>query len=427
MRQTIPFALLVVLAAGAAPARPFNDVKDGSWTNRATWDEKVKYYPAQGGDVATLDSHSVYLDGNVAPHVRVVLAGGTLLKGGPGHCGFSIKGPIVVTRPSVVGNPQRYNRGRRPLNLTGRISGPHRLTKTGRGIVVLSYGNTSFTGGWDVKDGILNAAGDGGLGRGAVTVHPGAALWVRKSNVVQSAGRAPKQIIIKDATLCINGGYGHASVAGWKIILDGGTLLMQPSGSNGRSVHVRSGEVQVKRDATLRGHYAQASDSTFAAALTGAGALTLYGFTGPGRLKLSGDGSKFSGPVCIAGGRITVTRPAGLGSGDITVKAGATLELTASGITHHNARLHLAAGRTGENGVVELGPRTVNTVGAVRLVGADGLGVWLRAGEYTAADLPGHLVGPGALRVLTESQPVPEPIGLGWGLLLALLVRRRRR
>ena len=167
-------------------------------------------------------------------------------------------------------------------------------------------------------------------------------------------------------------------------------------------------------------------------------------------LTLSGDNSGFSGEIVVISGVLKVTDIASLGSGDVLVKSGATLELSVEDITDFSA-VTLAAGATlkllenqvdstlagltrqeATDGTVSLTAQQETVV----ILGADGkLSINGVTEEPTllSVDEKVPLSGIRMLRTADVSQnalSVPEPsaFGLLAGLgAIALVVSRRRR
>ena len=224
-------------------------------------------------------------------------------------------------------------------------------------------------------------------------------------------------------------------------VLSGGELVFDGTGTNVANNVALTADTKIhanhRKDGEISGKISGNSDVT----LTKAGA---------GILTLSGDNSGFSGDIVVFSGILKVTDIAALGSGDVLVKSGATLELSVEDVSDFSA-VTLAAGATlkllGEQVDATLAglTRQENADGIVSLtaqqetvviLGTDGklsINGETEAPTSLSVDAKVPLAGLRMLRSAGVSQSalsVPEPsaFGLLAGLgAIALAVSRRRR
>lgn len=175
--------------------------------------------------------------------------------------------------------------------INASLSGASTLVKTDFGTLVLS-GNNTYSGGTDIRGGVLAVSSDANLGAsaGAVTLNGGALASTasfasgRTVNLVQTG-----EIIVADNTeLTLSG-----SVAGGGELLKSGTGTLILTGTNSYAdTRVESGTLIGSTD-SISGSllnsalviFDQASDATYAGQITGRGNITKRG---SGALTLSG-------------------------------------------------------------------------------------------------------------------------------------------
>ena len=84
----------------------------------------------------------------------------------------TIATPVALNVPLVVNQ-----RATGDLTFSKPVSGSFQITKTGEGAMVLAAGNTAFSGGFNVAQGLLRTASGGALGSGDVTLSGGSLGW----------------------------------------------------------------------------------------------------------------------------------------------------------------------------------------------------------------------------------------------------------
>jgi autotransporter-associated beta strand protein len=240
----------------------------------------------------------------------------------------------------------------------GIISGTGSLTKQGAGVLTLQGPNT-YTG--------------------ATTLSAGT-LQVDYAEVPGTSGPL---------------GASAAANAG-SIVLSGGTLQYSSANKNDYSGRFSASSSAYNIDVN-------GQTVTFATSFTSSGApLTLSDSKGGGKLTLSA-ANTYSGGTTVSAGTLDASVNGALGSGNVTVASGATLELDASGAINSAAELILNPGAPH----VFLNYSGTNTIHAISLDGGATDGV---AGVYGAnggANNPGGVfTGTGFLNVTTGSSAI---------------------
>lgn len=235
------------------------------------------------------------------------------------------------------------------------IGGGYSLTKTGTGTLTLSGANT-FTGGMTINAGKVAVAAAGGLGTNGVTINADGTLEftiasgaLNCTRVLSGAGALAKTaagvVALQAAnpfsgTISISSGdfvFDNINAAQGKpaIVLSGSGRLLLASAFAGNTCTISSltgaagntvYTAYAATTGTRRLAVEQAGDTTYAGLLTDASGSRFLALTkaGVGSLTLSG-ASTYTGGTIINGGTIVVGHLTALGTGGVTVNAGATL------------------------------------------------------------------------------------------------------
>ena len=237
--------------------------------------------------------------------------GGTILSGGVLQLGNS------GTTGWIVGNVAMSNNAMLAFNRTddvtfgGNISGDGRLMLMGPGKVTLTGANT-FTGGTVIGGGTVEASSDAAFGA------PGATLTVTGGATVLALASftsdRPIELLGVGGKFDTNGNIltlqGAITGDGALTKIGGGTLILTGANSYGGGTTVQAGVVK-GNSVSLRGpiinnaqvEFDQATDGTYAGAMSGTGALSK---TGSGNLTLTGT-STYTGGTTVSGGTLTGT------------------------------------------------------------------------------------------------------------------------
>ena len=195
----------------------------------------------------------------------------------------------------------------------GTVSGAGSLTKTGAGTFTLAGANTG-TGSTVIEAGTLATSGSGRLSTGALTLNGGTASLNAASQTIS----------------------GLTSVSGSTLALGTGHTL---------TIH-------------------QASDSTAAGLISGAGGLQ---FNGPGRLTVSA-ANTYSGNTVLSGGAMVLANPSGsaLGSSALTVHTAGILAGTGSmsGSANFHSGGSVSPGSSPGPATLTLGSTTLGAAGS---------------------------------------------------------------
>ncbi|HSF11509.1 MAG TPA: autotransporter-associated beta strand repeat-containing protein, partial [Erythrobacter sp.] len=209
------------------------------------------------------------------------------------------------------------------VSVANNIGGAGQVVKTANNAGFLTGTNT-YSGGTDIQQGQLVVATPASLGTGGVQIANGAALVVDYSgsnavtlgNVLTGGGS-----LIKDGTgALVVLGTGNNYVGG--TVVSGGSVVVGSAGALG------SGNVAVSSGAVV-----EIGAISFANNVSGAGRIVK---TGSGTGALTGTNTH-SGGIDIQGGSLEVTGNDALGTGAVTIAAGANLAYTnASAATFSN-------------------------------------------------------------------------------------------
>jgi autotransporter-associated beta strand protein len=192
-------------------------------------------------------------------------------------------------------------------------------------------------------------------------------------------------------TLVLTGGNTYAGATS----VNGGILQLGDGTSGNDGTVANTSGISIASGASLV--FNRFGNLTSGVAISGAGSVVK---TGPGTQTLTGPNS-YSGGTTVSGGTLVVESAATLGSGNVTVNAGASCEIrNPAGAIADVASVHL-------NGTGQL----VIASGVTEVV--SGLyidGVPQEAGSYDASSLASHISGGGSLNVVEGTVLVSSPL-----------------
>ncbi|WP_447921762.1 autotransporter domain-containing protein [Achromobacter aegrifaciens] len=225
------------------------------------------------------------------------------------------------------------------------------LTKAGAGTLVLS-GNNTYSGGTTITGGTLQVGRDANLGAasGGLTLRGGTLATTASFDTARAVTLAQAGRFEVDAGTSL-GLTGTVSGAGALSKSGAGTLILSGSNSYGGGTVISGGRLQVASDANLGAPSGGLSfnggtlattgsfDTARAVVLTGTGSFDVAANTtlglngalsgggalvknGAGTLRLSGDGSGFTGSTTVNSGRLALNGKLG---GAISIGAGGVL------------------------------------------------------------------------------------------------------
>ena len=268
---------------------------------------EVSNTPISGAGALTKDGSGVLVIQNANTYT-----GGTIINAG--RLGLN-NGQGLGTGDVLVLQGAQLSIG--GVSVANNIGGAGQVVKTASNAGFLTGTNT-FSGGTDIQQGQLVVASPASLGTGGVQIASGAAL------VVDYSGS-------NAVTL------GNALTGGGSLIKDGnGALMVLGTGNNYvGGTAINGGRVVVGNAGALgSGHVAVGSG-----AVVEIGAITLANnVSGAGRIVKTGSGAgalsgtnTHSGGVEIQGGSLAVSGNGALGSGGVSIAAGANLAYTNTG------------------------------------------------------------------------------------------------
>ncbi len=252
------------------------------------------------------------------------------------------------------------------LGLSGLVSGGGSLVKAGAGTLVLD-GINAYGGGTRIDGGTLQVARDESLGHvtGAL-VFGGGALATTDSFTTSRAitlAQAGRVDVAAGTTLGLAGGV---SGSGDLVKVGTGTLRLSNAGNAYGNTWIQSGTL-IGNAGSVRGNvdnggmlvFEQATDGTFAGAISGSGALVK---TGTGVLDLTGNHAGYTGKTTVSEGKLVVQ---GVFSGLADV-AGGVLQFgngVAGAASSLGGNLRVAGGST----LSVQGPATLAVAGDIGL------------------------------------------------------------
>ncbi len=273
---------------------------------------------------------------------------------------------ITVSTPVVAGDGELTKRGKGTWALTSTA------TRTG-GHVIISEGVVDIT----AQDATL-FANDYRNGP-TITVASGAELRLARFSYEGSLGYiadygSRRQVA---GTLTVTGA-SHESGNGFYLTADKATFAYEPAGGSGSLTLSGNGNQNISlTGATRIGGSGDIAMTRADGMISGEGSLEKFG---TGTLTLSSTSNTYSKGTTVSEGTLVATKSGALGSGAVTVKSGATLELLgATALPLSVASLTVEAGGTlvmpqSESGiwqVITLG-HPLSVQGTVKARGADG-------------------------------------------------------
>jgi hypothetical protein len=317
---------------------------------------------------------------NVATATNLHLRGGTLI----GSYGDTLAGNITMASNSVLVINGDYG-----FKLTATLTGSGNLTITNRhlGTAGIRTVSPAYSGVWDLwTDGGVGAIFDSDFscnpGVGGLKLNPGASGYHITTDTV-----CPWELDLASTSLRVEGYYRSPT---------------------------HSGDVTLRSEALLYvgDGYFTTQSATFTGKMTGSGKLRLKSF-GTGRVILANTTSDYTGGTEVITNNAQAAAMHALGSGDVRVDVGATLDATVSGVMDPLRAIYLDSNGV-SYGVLSMGLSSITTTVAAAYIG--GTGGWeaptgytsLPQGVYSSASpgMSNYITGSGVLQVL-----VPPPAG----------------
>jgi autotransporter-associated beta strand protein len=280
------------------------------------------------GPVSTAQAATLTID-NAANAVSSasITGAGRLIKNGAGdliiqNANTYTGGTVINSSRVGLNNGQGLGTGAVLVNANGvlglggvtvanTISGAGSVLKTSNNVGVLT-GVNAFSGGTTIQDGTLRVSGGQALGTGAVSVAAGAILDVTSNansamaNLVQGAGALNKGgsgVLTISSQNTFSGG---ATIAAGAVALTNGQGLGTGAAAIGSGASLSIGDIAVSN------------------VISGAGSVVK---TGSGLGQLTG-ANTYSGGTSVSAGTLRVAGLSSLGTGGVSVAAGATLEMS---------------------------------------------------------------------------------------------------
>ncbi|AXA71961.1 hypothetical protein CE205_15810 [Achromobacter insolitus] len=269
-----------------------------------------------GGGAMVLNGSNSYIGGTTIADgiLRIgrdanlgAAAGGLTFNGGT----LATTGTFDISRAVTLAQAGRVDvAAGTTLGLSGLVSGGGSLVKAGAGTLVLD-GINAYGGGTRIDGGTLQIARDESLGHvtGAL-VFGGGALATTDSFTTSRAitlAQAGRVDVAAGTTLGLAGGV---SGSGDLVKVGTGTLRLSNAGNAYGNTRIQSGTL-IGNAGSVRGNvdnggmlvFEQATDGTFAGAISGSGALVK---TGTGALDLTGNHAGYTGKTTVSEGKLVV-------------------------------------------------------------------------------------------------------------------------
>ena len=289
----------------------------------------------QGGEVKS----AIYADG-----------------GGGGHGLYTASGQITLNATSDVGGYVANT-----LELTGKITGPGGLVKTGGNTVQVTNATNDYAGGTTINSGILLLTSTGSLSTGSVTVNSGGSLEFWTNPNTSGAGNDP---ITLNNNITVNG-LGTGDLYRAAINQDGGGGLVTLAGT-----------VTLASDSRLGVGGGSWNDMVITGQVTGPGRLYVQERNVGGlnrQLILANGTNDYAGGTVIEGGVLRIDAPQALSTGDVTLYRGTTLHVNTNGTVANNIILSATDPFSlGETHTIYRGPVTATLTGPLTFDGGAG-------------------------------------------------------
>ncbi len=241
--------------------------------------------------------------------------------GGAGHGAYFASGQITLAATSDVGG--YFQNG---LVLSGKVTGPGGLVKSGGNTVQVRNGTNDYAGGTTINSGILMLTSSGSLSTGPVTVNNGGSLEFWTNPDTNGAGNVPMTL---SNNLVLNGlGIDYYRGA---VNQDGGGGLVTLAGS-----------VTLATDSRIGVGGGSYNDMVISGQVTGPGKLYVQERslnTQHRVLVLANNTNNYAGGTTIEGGILRIDAPQALSTGALTMSNGTTLHVNHSGTTANNIAL----------------------------------------------------------------------------------------
>ena len=327
------------------------------------------------GTLTKTGSGVVILAGNNTYTGGTTISGGVLQLGNSGTTGW-IAGNVAMSNNAMLA----FNRSD-DVTFGGNISGDGRLMLMGPGKVALTGAN-SYTGGTVIGGGIVEAGSDAAFGAAGTT------LTLTGGATVQALAS-----FMSDRPIELLGVGGKFDTNGNTLTLQGviagdgaltkigaGTLILTGANRYEGGTTIQAGIV-IGNSVSLRGAiinnasvvFDQASDGTYAGAMSGIGSLTK---TGAGNLTLTGS-SSYTGGTTVSGGTLTGSTANLRGTivNDATVAFDQATDGVYGGVMSGSGRLvKSGAGTLALSGVNTYSGGTTIKAGTVAISSNDNLG-----------------------------------------------------
>lgn len=234
-------------------------------------------------------------------------SGGTLIAGGAVRVDdFARLGTgqvIATTDGSLILN---YNGAGQLLQTAAFLTGDGRFIKEGSGDVVIDVANT-YTGGTTIRAGTVGLNDGQGLGTGTIQVDSGATLGiggVNLSNAVTGSGTIVKTASNQAALLGDNSGFtGMIDIQSGVIVIEDGRSAGSGSVTIGAGTSLISdstvGDTAIAADLTGAGNLEKLATSRLT--LTGTNTLTGTVFVGAGTLQIEGEQNIGTAAIVLSG------------------------------------------------------------------------------------------------------------------------------
>jgi fibronectin-binding autotransporter adhesin len=345
--------------------------------------------------------------------------------------------------------------------VTTESGGARSLTRGGNGTLVFGAGvvgqgaTVSHSGGTTLNAGTTQFFADAGgagptnnsFGSGAITLNNNAVFEYRPNGNTNGAiGNLVNNISVSSTggTLRLGRGVGNPSVRSTGVVTLDGDLVVDATSGGGTSVVFNGlqgnvklnslpgdGSIRITRGNNSSGNTGYAIAGNISDGTTPGVPLQLRNILNStsvtqAQLRILGSNTYTGGTTIVddglaldanfVAGSIEVGASGSLGTGDVTVQAGALLRMLGDGIS--DSALLDVLGGTPHNGTVFVAANVNVVVGALTLGG-----VSKPVGVYTNLTDPSFIVGAGSIQVVG----IPEPTTLAAAGAVAIVALRRRK